>query len=296
MVALYGGVVAFIALVFDYINYSFPDPLQYYYADPYQSISYEMAALIVLAPVLLLLMRVIRRDIARDPSRSELWVRRWALFLTVFIAGATIVIDLITLLTTFLSGEDLTARFLLKVLVVLLVAGAGFLHFLADLWGYWVKNPAYARYINWAVALLIVLTVLAGFFIVGTPGQARQYRVDEQRVQDLQNIQSQITYFYQQKQALPSALSQLNDPLQYFTMPIDPETGAAYGYQKTSGLGFRLCATFAVEGRGSLGTGRAMMAEPYGPGKYMSDNWEHGVGEVCFDRAIDPDFYPPLTR
>ena len=80
MLALYVGVFNYIALLWDYINYAFPDPLAYNYGytDPYQSgISWEMASLIVLTPLFLLLMWYIRKTIARDPSRADVWVRRW---------------------------------------------------------------------------------------------------------------------------------------------------------------------------------------------------------------------------
>lgn len=87
MVTLYASVVAFIGLIFDYLNYVFPDTaLSSYYNNPYSGgIAYEMAALIVLAPVFLILMRIIRKNIASDASRGEVWVRRWALFLTLFL-------------------------------------------------------------------------------------------------------------------------------------------------------------------------------------------------------------------
>ncbi len=293
MVSLYAGVVAFIALIFDYINYTFPDPLQYY-GDPYSSVSYEMAALIVLAPVLLILMRFIRRDIATDASRGELWVRRWALFLTVFAAGATIVIDLITLITTFLSGDDLSARFLLKVLVVLLVAGAGFLHFYADIRGYWMRFPERARAVNWGVGILIVISIVAGFFIVGTPQQARQYRLDEQKVNDLTTLQWQIVSYWQQKQVLPGSLAQLSDPISGFVAPVDPQTGASYRYEKTGSLSFRLCAGFNLESRGTNGTNVTRPTEPYSKG--IQENWQHGAGEKCFERTIDPELYPPVSK
>ena len=87
MISLYASIVAFLSLVFSYINHVMPDAALNYYADPYSSIAYEMATLIVFAPLFLILMRAIRRDIARDHSRNEIWVRRWALFLTLFIAG-----------------------------------------------------------------------------------------------------------------------------------------------------------------------------------------------------------------
>jgi uncharacterized membrane protein len=252
-----------------------------------------MASLIVLAPVCLALMRLIRRDIAGDPSRGEIWVRRWALFLTLFAAGATIVVDLIVLITTFLNGEALTAAFLLKVVVVLLVAAAGFMHFMADLWGYWNKNPRYAHSITWAVALLVVLTILAGFFIIGTPMQARQARLDDQRISDLQNIQSQVVNYWQAKQKLPGSLADLNDTLSYFTVPQDP-AGGQYEYVPGEGNSFKLCATFAADS--VVGnSARISMPIPYGA-KGVADNWSHGAGHQCFERTIDPAFYPPLKK
>ena len=291
MVTLYAGVVSFITLLFNYINYSFPDPLRFY-GDPYSSgIPYAMASLIVLTPVLMVLMRIIRRNIASDPSRNDIWVRRWALFLTVFVAGATIVIDLIILLTTFLSGEELTLAFLLKVLVVLLVAGAGFLHFLADLRGYWTSNAAQARMVNWGVGVLVLISIIAGFVIVGTPQDARLYRLDQQKVNDLQSIQWQIVNFWQQKQQLPGELSDLSDPLSGFVVPMDVQSGDSYRYEATSNSSFRLCATFNMPSRG----GDPSYAEPY---RYAGEqqNWSHEAGEVCFDRTIDPERYPPYTK
>ena len=139
MAALYASVVSFITLLFHYIDYAFPDPAleSYYYADPYSGpIRFAIASLIVLFPLFLVLMRLIRRDITREPLRAEIWIRRWVLYLTLFVAGITIAVDLITLINTFLGG-DLTTRFVLKILVVFLIVGAGFLHFLADLRGYW---------------------------------------------------------------------------------------------------------------------------------------------------------------
>lgn len=294
MLALYAGVIAFISLLFSYINHAFRDTALGYYYDPYQSgVAYAMASLIVLAPVFLILMRTIRRAIERDPSRAEVWVRRWALFLTVFFAGATIVVDLIVLLNTFLSGEELSVRFLLKVLVVLLVASAGFMHFLADIWGYWSKFPAYARYINWATGLLVVLTVLAGFLIIGSPAEQRAYRIDAQRISDLQSIQQQVVYIYQQKEKLPASLAELNDPLSYYTVPMDPKTRESYGYRATGALSFEVCAVFDTEGNAS---GKDISYPEPVMFQGMDGNWEHGAGQTCFARTIDPDLYPPYPK
>jgi len=296
MAALYGGVVSFITLVFDYINHAFPNPVTNYYADQSSSISYETASLIVLTPVFLILMRVIRRSIAEDPSRNEIWVRRWALFLTLFLAGAAMVIDLIVLLNTFLQGEDLTTSFLLKVLTVLLVTGLGFMHFMADLWGYWDREKSRARMVNYAVGVLVLVTIVAGFFIIGTPQEMRAQKQDAIRVQDLQNIQWQIVNYWQQKEKLPATLEDASDPISNNIIPTDPQTGEAYTYKTTGNLSFQLCATFATAG-GGLQNGVARPVEPMiADGKPTQDNWQHNAGEVCFDRTIDPERYPPYSK
>ena len=300
LVSFYWTVIAYTFLVFDYINYTFPNPLSYYPADPYQSgISGEMASVIVLLPVYLLLMYLIRRDSDRDPSRKEIWVRKWAIILTLFLAGVAMVADLITLLTTFLSGEELTTAFLLKVLVIILVSAGVFMHFFADLKNYWDTNPSRRLYVRIGVGVLAIVTIGSGFFIVGTPAEARLARFDAQKVSDLQNIQSQVVYYWQAKQKLPGVITDLNNSLNYGPVPVDPQSGEAYVYQPGEGLSFKLCAMFNAESRGSQNAyyeSRAMMPVPAGGKGMMQDNWQHGAGQVCFDRVIDPAFYPPLNK
>lgn len=297
MVAFYASVIAFINLIFRYIDYVFPNPLNDYQVDPYQSgISGFMATVIVAFPIFLVLMRIIRRLIVANPMRQEIWIRRWALFLTLFVAGSTIAGTLIVLLTTFLSGEELTARFLLKILTVFIVASAVFAHFLADIKGYWKMHPDRARNLGFAVAVVVAVAIIAGFFIVGTPRQARLARFDSQRVSDLQNIQWQIVSYWQQKQKLPGTLNDLADPISGFSVPFDPQTKEAYEYKEIAPLSFQLCAAFNMEGRQMMdgfGMSRPYPTMPVAIKGEGIDNWQHGLGHACFERTIDPERYPP---
>lgn len=295
MVALYWSVVAFIFLIFNYIDYAFPNALSYL-PDPYASgMPYEMASIVVLFPIYLVLMWLIRRDIARDATRKDIWVRRWALIFTLFVAGITVAVDIITLLTSFFRGEELTTAFLLKVLVVFLVAAMAFMHFIADFWGYWEQYPDRRRYVGIGALVVAVVAVFSGFIIVGTPATARLMRLDEQKVNNLQTIQSQITYYYQHEQKLPNALADLEDPVLGFTAPKDPQTGEPYTYKKTGTLAFQLCATFNTASRPQVG--RALTEPATAPyGTYATENWQHDAGEACFDRTINPSYYPPVKQ
>ncbi len=303
MIALYSSIFALIALLFSYIDYTFPDALNSY-IDPYSSgMRYQIATLLVMFPIFLVIMRFIRKDILRDPTRKDIWIRRWALYLTVFLAGLTMIVDLITLLNYFLGGE-ISTRFVLKVLVVFGVAGIAFMHFLADIWGYWLQYPARARAVGWGLGALVILTIAAGFLIMGSPNQIRLYRFDDLKINDLQSIQYQIVNYWQQKETLPAQLSDLNDPIGGFRVPVDQQTGAQYTYAITDTMTFKLCATFnAVTQPNSMSSqnyGRSVpLPAPVtkdGAVVMENDTWVHTAGENCFTRMIDPQRYPPYNK
>lgn len=290
IITLYASTGALITLLFQYINYAFPDPLELYYVEPYSGpMRFAMASLIVLVPVALYLLRVIRRDIEREHGKSELWVRRWALVLTVFLAAAIVVGDLITLVNYFLGG-DLTTRFLMKVGVVLLVAGGMFLHFLADIRGYWIREPRRAKLVGAGAGVLVVASIAAGFFIMGSPAQVRLYRFDDQKISDLQSIQWQVVEYYRSKQVMPETLSALEDPISGFKVPSDPQTGSEYGFEATGENSFWLCAEFNMV---STKIDRTFERPVMIGGE---ENWQHGTGKECFKRTIDPELYPPYEK
>ena len=302
MVTLYASVFAFISLLFSYLNYVYPDALAYYSGDPYSGgVSYEMASLIVLFPIFLVISHLIIKSIKADPTRENVWVRRWAIYLTLFAAAAMIAGDLITLIMYFFNG-DTTLRFVLKVFVVLLIAVGIFLHYVADLRGYWYREVAKARLVRWATGALVLVTIGAGFLIIGTPWQARLYRFDEQKVNDLQNIQYQVVNYWQTKRALPATLADLADPLSGYMLPSDPQAGQSYEYAQKGTLSFELCATFNALTRGGQKNIASTIRAPLpvmgltGEGKPIQDNWQHDAGRTCFPRTIDPERYPPLTK
>lgn len=299
MAALYVSVVSFLILLFEYIDRSFPDPVTNMYVDPYSgAIRFAMASIIVLVPLTVVLLRLIRKDIEANPEKKQLWVRRWALVLTLFIAGATIAIDLITLINTFLGGE-ISIRFGLKVAVVLLVSAAGFMHFYADLKGYWQRHPGRAQTVGGAFIALAFLAIASGFFIIGSPTDIRLMRLDAQKEGDLNNIQWQVVNFYQTKETLPADLSELNDPLSGQVVPKDPQTGEAYEYERTSDSSFNLCAVFNREGVQNSYYRPYMYSEPAISSvsdPSMKETWQHGVGRTCFSRTIDPERYPPFKN
>ncbi len=122
------------SLLFTFIDRWFPDPLavqRYYEGSPY-AVSTEMACIIVAFPVFLFVMRFILRDTEGHPEKVESGVRKWLTYIALLIAAGIVIGDLITFLAYFLRGE-LTARFVMKALTVIVIAGSIFWYYLGSL-------------------------------------------------------------------------------------------------------------------------------------------------------------------
>jgi len=132
---LYLTAYHFGSLVFALIDRAFPDPAFDAYGSPRASgdgIRWAMSTLIVSFPVFLYVARITAKAVERDPRKRESSVRRWLTYLTLFVAACVLIGDVIALAYNALGG-DLTVRFVLKVLTVLLVAGCVFGYYLRDL-------------------------------------------------------------------------------------------------------------------------------------------------------------------
>lgn len=282
---LYVSAVSLVSLLFAIINKAFPDALNVYYTDLYSGgMRFAIASLIIVFPIYLVIAVYLNKYLRANPERKEVSVRKWLTFFTLFLTGVTVVSDLIVLVNTFLGGE-ITTRFILKVIAVLVVALAVFGYYLYDMRKTFSAESKNRTTLIVSLACVLVFgSLITGFIIVGSPMTARAMRFDVERTNDLSTIQWQVINFWQQKGALPVNMSDLNDSISGFAIPVDPETGKSYVYETTSDLGFKLCADFALAAPENQSQVRG------------TENWQHGAGHVCFDRTIDPDLYPVNTK
>jgi hypothetical protein len=291
IVTFYLTVIGFITLFIQYVNALFPDALNYYYNGIASGVRWASSVLFVAVPSYIITSWLLNKDIIANPEKKELSLRKWLTYLTLFVSAITIIIDLMVFVYNFLEGE-LSIRFFLKVLVVLVLAGAVFGYYMWDL-----KRKDLKTNINKILAVLLAVValggIIAGFFIVGTPGEQRDRRLDEARVSDLQNIQSEIINYWSQKEEMPASLLELEDSLSGFKIPIDKDTNQEYEYRVVSDLSFELCANFASS---NLNEKDRILQENYYAYDKYNQNWLHDAGRVCFDRDIDPELYKDLQK
>lgn len=297
---LYASVAAFLALIFQYINVVFPDALTSYYPGVMDTIRRSEATLLIVFPVYLFLSWLIGRDWVRVPGMRDFKLRKWLIYFTLFISAITIIIDLVILIYNFLGGE-LTTPFILKIIAVLATAAAVFGYYFWDLRRGSDKNSNIPRIAAIAAAIVVLISLIMGFFIVGSPQSQRTRRFDVQRIQHLQTLQSQIVNYWLLKDKLPTSLDALTDNISGFAPPADPENGQMYEYLINGKLSFELCAMFKMDSAQSgvwYPSSReapvfmaAYPAKPYGDPSELN-TWTHGAGHICFSRTIDPELYP----
>lgn len=282
-VALYTAVVSFINLAFDIVNKYMPDMLEYYNSSAY-SIRWSISLLIVLVPLVYVLEWMVRKDIVKEPARRDVWIRRWRIYLTLFLTGASVIVDFIVLINTYLGGE-ISGRFIVKALIVLVVSGLLFVLFFFERSS--DEHDKARRILRWVLGGCALVGVILGFVVAGSPTAERLTRIDLQRVSDLTDIQYRVINYWQLNGKLPATVAEASGG--YATVPTDPVTKTAYEYIiKSPTPTFSLCATFDRATAPEL-------TKPY-TGQLANDVWTHTAGHACFDRTIDPKLYPPIPK
>jgi hypothetical protein len=275
IIGLYVSTFSLISMCFDLINKWLPDVGSYFNYSS-ESVRIALAALIIFFPVFIYLSRLSTKAVAITPEKKDLWVRRWFFFLTLFLTGLAIAVDLTTLVYRFIGGEDLTMRFVLKVLVVLVVTLAVFRFYLYELRRDVTLPTPKRKYLSYAAGLVVLLVVVTGIIAIGSPTKQRNIRFDAQRVSDLSNIQYAVTDYFRANNKLPVDITTLTQGTAYYVSSIkDPETKINYEYKVTAQNKYELCAVFSTDD----------IADPNNVTYPNTESWTHGVGRTCFTRT-----------
>lgn len=97
-----------------------------------RQIRWGVSVLIVMAPLYLWLTLRERRKLAQDPALYRSAMRKWLTYIALLLAAMTLLGDLIATVFALLTG-DLTGQFLIKALIIMVVAGGIFLFYFKDI-------------------------------------------------------------------------------------------------------------------------------------------------------------------
>lgn len=299
MVAFYISAISLLILFFQIINYVFKDAVDLDYDFCLSLLRFAVASLFVVFPFFIFLSFVARKDFKKFPEKENLWIRKWIIYFILFITGIAISIDIIVLINTFLGGE-ITTRFVFKILSVFIVAAGVFSYYICEIRHNVNETGKMAKIATIVSSLVIIISIVCGFFVMGSPFNQRMQRIDRQRITDLQSIQWQIMNIWQQKGELPKLITEITNPLSGFMVPKDPEElqdiSKKYTYEQTGKTSFKLCATFNLKVDGGTQSKFGYYSGSDYPSypEYIgsSDSWIHNEGYYCFERNIDVKLFP----
>jgi len=271
LLTLYIGLTSFVWLLFEYIERALPEATDYF---SLSSMRWLVAELVVLFPIFMVISWSLRKDISQNPEKLNTRVRKWFLFLTLFVVSGIFVGNLVYLLYNFLDGE-LGTRYVLKSLTVLFISVGVFLYYLWDLKGLWV-NSQKPKIIACLVSVVVLTGVGFGFYTVGTPWQQRSRNLDRTRVTDLQALERAVFDYHRQNSSLPKELTDLKGSFAYTPMPADPETKEPYEYRVVDQNSFELCATFKTK-----------PVSDYSRYPVLDSKWNYEPGRKCFSSKVE---------
>ncbi len=274
IITLYVFFINLIFLLFAIINFYLPSPLNNYEINYNASLRWHIAALFITFPVYLYTTVMIRKDFLHYPEKRNLKIRRWLLYFTLFLAINIMMSDLGVLFYHFLGGE-ITAGFLYKTLIIFFSVACLFGFYFKDLHQGWSSLQA-ALWL-WFIVILVLLTLIMGFHLTGTPNLARNQALDNKRINNLTTIQMEVIHYWQHNHRLPPSLDVLTNTLTGYSVPSDPITQLPYGYRVVSPSTFELCADFST---------MSQDRNAYQPN--INWNWSHPAGLYCFQRKVSP--------
>jgi hypothetical protein len=194
-------------------------------------------------------------------------VRKWLTYIALVITASTVIGDVVTFLAYFLRG-DLDARFVLKVVTVLVIAGGVFAYYLDSLRRDGV-SAVRNRWFAMAALDLAGFGMIVGFAQIGSPALRQSASQDARRLFDLSSVARTLHGRWltrgQKDFVLPATIQDLQRTGLGGASIFDPVTGRIYEYAPLTGTNYRLCARFLRPSPADL------------PGQ-----WRHPAGAVCF--------------
>ncbi len=124
-------------------------------------------------------------------------------------------------------------------------------------------------------AAAVAAAIVAGFWVLGSPGQQRLLSLDSERINDLSQIASTLAYAVEnpgQATPAPPLPEQIPDSITTRDDLRDPATQEPYEYRRLSESAYELCATFATD---SSQQDKNLQSS--------NSRWTHSAGRHCFE-------------
>lgn len=246
-------------------------------------LKFAISALLVSTPIFYGISWLIQKSLLKGELKKDSAVRRWLTYLILFVSFLIFIGWLIALVNNFLNGE-VTMKFILKTLSVLLIAATVFGFYLYDIRRQAVENvkDKVLKIFFIATLAIVVIVFIASFFVVETPAVARNRKLDNQVINNFYAIDSCVDQYYREKKILPADFASMQADCKYITEDVlkDSQTGKEFTYGIIGTSTYEICANFRTS---DLDKDEETRMLPINAG--MNSSW-HDSGYQCLRRYV----------
>ena len=271
-------------IIFQIINKYIVDIIQQY-SGSYspEAMKFAISAIIVATPIYFITTRYIYKSLYKGELAKDAGVRRWLGYLILLITIIVMIGWLIGIINNLLDGE-LTSKFILKALTAIVISGAIFSFYFYDMRREKVqghKDNILKTYFFTALIIIIAVFV-SSLFIVESPLESRNRKIDNQIINDWHQIDGLIHNYYQEYDKLPASLNILQDEYEYLSNEDieHPVSNQEYEYNILEDKKYELCANFLADNSG------------LDQRDYYDEKWEHEAGYQCLSQKVTANLDP----
>lgn len=274
------------AIIFQIINKYIPDVVAYNYqmSVSMELLKFAISALIVATPLYFWMQYLIFRSLKSGELDKEVGVRKWLTYFILLVAAVVVIGYLIAVINSLLDGE-LTTKFILKTLTVILIAATIFSFYFYDIKREDVakgKDKIINMYLFGSLAVILV-SLIFSFTMIESPAQARNNKIDQQIINNFYSINTAVDSYYRANKKLPENLEMLlniDDNALFENNIVNPSTKDKIEYKVVASDKFDLCTEFLTDSAQE---------------KYRSE-WKHKIGYDCVTMTVYSAQEVPLVK
>jgi len=259
------------------------------------TLKFAIASIIISAPIYYVMMWQINKSLFSGTLKKDSGVRRWLTYFILFISAIVVIGWLIATINSFLNGE-LTTKFVLKALTAIIISAAIFYYYFYDIKREMVegmKDKVIMIFFYTSLAVVLI-TLVASFFFVESPSQARARRQDDAIISNFNIIDNAVNAYYYDNKKLPAKIADMLQNKNYYLTADnlnDPTTKKPFDYKIVNKDIYELCATF-----------QSLAKDQQDANIYFDPRWPHNAGYQCISQNIrseskqTPVAVPPIIQ
>ena len=196
-------------IAFNIIDKTVVDALMNYRGASDGSLKFAISALFIAAPIYYVIARLISRGLKSGELDKESPLRRWLTYFILLVFSLIILGVFIGVMNNFLSGE-LSLRFILKALAMLVISGTTFSYYLYEAKRQTVgQKDRVITIFGWVSLVVVLAAFISAWFFVESPQVARARRLDQAVTSNIYSLENAVNDYYSKTGSLPDSLDQI---------------------------------------------------------------------------------------